>query len=290
MLFQKLLTIIGYPSGGGITLTQVIANATLISDWLWLPYFDMSLWTLHVEIKFYVMMALLSVMVTRVSWQSIFALAMLISLIALPVSALGTPNDLEVLYNNDSNFGWQRLFFIFSVIGNNARFLVFMLIGSIIYLWYANRVSTGKTLILVFILLMLCIVLQTVAPNGLAQGHYFPDYFRSVIIFFSMIFLEKKYGSRVKVPKIITRPMSYIGDTSYIIYLFHGLFGMTLISVIHTHTSNINLALLLTFITLVPIIWFTHRYVEHPSIRLGKKLANFVVELSKQHQETVGNR
>ncbi|MCG6349091.1 acyltransferase family protein [Vibrio fluvialis] len=283
IVFQKVLTAIGYPAGTDFTDEQIFSNALLVSDWMWLPFFDMGFWTLHTEVKFYIVMALFTIMVKQFSWENVFSLALLITIIALPISFLGTPNDFDVLYNNESNFGLQTLFYIFTVIGNNARFLVFMLIGSIFYLWYTDRISIGKTFVLIFVMLFLCVLLQTIAPNGLSQGYYIPDYIRAVIFFFFSIFIEKKCAHRVQVLRCFSKPLSVIGDTSYTMYLFHGLFGMTLISVVHSYTSNVNFSLLVSFIIVVPIIWFTHRYVERFSIKLGHKLAelcnNFSVKV-----------
>ena len=260
----------------------VFSNAFLVADWFWVGYFDMSFWTLHVEMKFYLLFVFLIICAKKISLSSIFSLAVFIACLSLPVSSLGIQNDFDYLYDPKSNIDAPWLFYYFTVIGSHAHFLVYMLIGSVFYLWYFDRITFGQLVCFSAGLFLLFITLITISPNGLGQIKFVTNSLKALAIFSFCIFLDKHFYSYIKLPKLIQHPLDVISKMSYPLYLIHGLIGMTLMSILNIVIGSANVSMFITFCVIFPLSWYIHKYVEINSIRLSSFLLRMYSELTSK--------
>lgn len=268
-VLHYIIRYFGFASENPFNAKDIFANSFLAADLFWVPYFDMALWTLHVEVKFYLLAACLIVCAKKFSLANISALAVFISCLAMPISGLGIQNDFDFLYDTSNNFDSDWIFYFFTVISLNARFIVYMLIGSVIYLWYYDRASSGQAICVSVGLFFIFTTMQAVAQHGLAQIHFISTGAKALAIFSLVVVVEKVMPSFVFFPKFISRAFGFISNISYPLYLTHGLFGMTIISIIHIITENINFAIFISTCIVFPLSWCIHKYVEIKSAKLA---------------------
>jgi len=77
------------------------------------------------------------------------------------------------------------------------------------------------------------------------------------------------------IPKQSFRPIAWLGDISYSLYLFHGLTGGVLINMVSHHVDTPVLKFLLILVGLIVAVmtaWFMYVVVERPSHRRAKQI------------------
>jgi peptidoglycan/LPS O-acetylase OafA/YrhL len=218
---------------------------------------------------------LLIVITGRVSANNILFLGLLVFVIVASVSALGQRNDFDFLYdNNRLLYNWP--FYFFRVMSDNAKYIVYMLIGSMAYLWRVDRLKLSACVVYTSVLFAFYFALFVVSPNGLDQLYYVEDGLRVILLFFGAIYLEKhsvfeKYKEFILL-RLVSRLLNFLGDISYPLYLIHGLVGMTLISLLSYKMRSINLSIIIGGALIFCVSWVIHVWIERKFILLASKV------------------
>lgn len=112
----------------------------------------------------------------------------------------------------------------------------------------------------------------------------FNDFF---ITIGSLIFLLLGLGSHSFSRFLLLRPVHYAGKISYSLYLFH---PVALLSSAKLLYGQLPLWLIFTIAFVFSMVGaaLLHRFVELPSIRIGRRLSKAVLVLSKRNQEDKG--
>jgi peptidoglycan/LPS O-acetylase OafA/YrhL len=218
------------------------------------------LWTLVHEMRISLLFPFIMMVVTRVHWGVALSLSCILSVSAFVLwgridSCLGYSQDYT------ETITYIPLFVVGALLAGNITTM-------------ANRFK-NLALTIRFILLIAGLLLY------LSQGWLFSNMHIRVHIFFShmfiaigvsMIILSAIGSSRISAI-LLTKPLLFIGNLSYSLYLLH---TITIMVCIHLFYSYIPLWLILiiSVIAAIPLSWLSCRFVEQPSITLGRILIN----------------
>ena len=213
------------------------------------------LWTLTVEIVFYIVIAATAMIAGRIGFGSIVFVSVLCLLyVALLGSAYfqmipAGPRD-KLMY-----------------IGSLFVHVNFMLIGSLIYRGESER-RWGKAIACILIVLVSYLLSFKVFKDvsaGRDIGMALPDIYCAMFIF-CLAFLVRLRGRWL-------RPLQWIGDISYPLYLLHVPIGWGLLAIFGWAGLGMNLSACLATAVVIALSWVFHRLVEVPSQVMGHNLA-----------------
>jgi peptidoglycan/LPS O-acetylase OafA/YrhL len=223
-----------------------------IRDTLQYPTIDGIIWTLEIEVRFYIVAAVLAALL-RSGDSRVF-----IAPFVLGAVALGLGFDTPWYQYTSTMFNFAMLY------RNSADFIVFMFIGTAFHYHHRGRLGAETLLVLVPSLFGLFLTVQFFAPviNGLP---YMWSYGLALIVFsFAATRLRDWRGNRV------TR---FFASISYPLYVVHGLLGYTVMRIVMDRSQQPLLAVSLALVCAIVAAWLLHVVVEQPTHRLGKRLA-----------------
>lgn len=234
------------------TAPLVLSNAMLVTDVADVASIDFVNWTLIVELKFYVLMALLIAAVRRGSLIALFAVAACI----LFVSRFS--HDIFVLI--------PALWAILRIFESNALYVLFMLIG-VVFSYHARGLIGTKRLVASALVLFAAFVICW--PLTFFRGEY-PlatiNYGYAAIVFGTMYAL-RTYARP-------SRVLDFFAAISYPLYLVHFLVGLTLLRLLLDRHVDVTFATLLAFATAIALAAALHYAIEVRSQRFGKAIAS----------------
>ncbi|WP_178098836.1 acyltransferase [Pseudomonas sp. H3(2019)] len=235
------------------SLKTVLSNALLIRDLKGAAYVDTAIWTLEVEVHFYLICFAISFFAGQKKAIVITALA----LIFLGVSILTAGTDpLLIAYNLQ-----------LKLIAMNGCFMVLMFIGMSLYNFHVGNWSVRKTAAVVVALLLI--------NHYTLRNYYSADFavmyvnhLYAVLIFLVFFLL----GDRLPYSKV----MDKIANISYPLYLLHGALGYVVFYAMYKSTSVVWLSVIVTCLLVYSLTLLVHFTIELPSTPMGKKAAAFV--------------
>lgn len=225
-------------------LTQVLIHYVPgMRDLLWSPTIDGIVWTLEIELKFYVVCALAAPLVRRGN-PLLFVIP--IVLFALVLQWSGLP------------WGTLRRTLAFS-----AEYMIFMFAGVSFNFWFRQRISIiGLGILTTAVLAMAALGMRT----GREPTMTIVSYGEAFIFFALSVALSTKWKR--------TRVLSFFADISYPLYVVHGVLGYAILAYLTTIGVPTLLAVSATFVTAVAIAWILHVAVEMPTHRFGQRVAD----------------
>lgn len=271
----------GYASRIPYSKMDFLSNMFLVHDWLWRPHVDLSFWTLVIELKFYILVACVVILFKEISLKSIAAATGFLSIIAIPFFDRQDASDYSFLFNLSNESGYWWVFYFFRVLNDGSPFIIYMMIGSIFYLCAERRVTISQAVVSCIALFSIFSLSFLLKPNGIHQLYYVEDAARALILFVIFQYLSKVkfFNFRFKTLKKI---LSFLGDISYPLYLFHGMFGMTLIYSIWEFTGMLGLSIAVGFFIIFPLCYLVHKFVEVPFQRIGSTISKKFFEIDLQ--------
>lgn len=234
-------------------LSAIFSNIFLVNSLMGMSSIDAVNWTLAVEVKFYLLLALFPFIIRN-------------PLILLSAAACFTILNL---------FPPQRG--IVCDISFSCVMMTFMLIGTLFSMHASNRIN-NKIFLLSISSIMAMFIIQC-DKNTLANpmaSVLIINYILALLIFsFSyFLFKEKKYqpGKQNIFENILTR----LADISYPLYLTHAIFGYTYLRIFIIFNNNPWIALSSCLFIILGISMLIHKFIEVPSNLLGKRLAKHI--------------
>lgn len=239
---------------------DILFNLSLCQDWAGKPLIDGVSWTLVIEIKFYVLCALMYL--SRHHKQPLFLLS-----VAALLAATSFFAQLLMPYSAQGGSPWVPAL---GVVLTNANRLMFMFLGTAIYQLWQRQWSPGIFLCTVTTLSVLYTISAAVAQlRSPGECNTVSSYLLGAI-FFSLIFLLRN-----KIPR--NNALQFLADISYPLYLVHSLAGCAILSALYPYTRNMFLDLLLTVPAVGTVAVLIHRFVEKPSLDLSNRLKRKMV-------------
>ncbi len=211
------------------------------------------LWTLEIEMIFYVLMAVAAAIFNRLGFKELILLSVLcltfVAAYSFPLSEAKAKLDMA-----------RHFSAIFVHIS-------YMMIGAIIYRAYDERKKLkGALLTLAGVAIYVTAYNSYLKATGMAIGSDLPSSGAALIIFIVGLF----FGMHGK----IFTPLHWVASVSYPLYLLHiplawGAYYILASTGLGMYTSAILATLFVLFLA-----WCVHRTIELPSQQLGKKASN----------------
>ncbi|MEK7269491.1 MAG: acyltransferase [Planctomycetota bacterium] len=242
---------------------HILMQAGLVRDLAWQRSLDGISWTLEVEIKFYILCALLGGIIIRgrlrAMWATLAGLAGLSML--LGASSVGTGVDIA-----SWSFG-HPWYGITHAIAMSLHFILFMFIGTL-FNCHCRKILSGRALAGSAALLFSLFCLSWRSNANLKDGHALGEInYLLALLAFTIFYLCRE---SVRCPRIL----NWLGDISYPLYAIHPIVGYGLL---YWLAISLNMApwpaLLIAGAIVLALAALVHRVIEAPTHALGKTLA-----------------
>lgn len=235
---------------------DVAANCLLVENYLGVPSLDLVNWTLGVELKFYLLAALLAGPVRRGSVAALFAVV---------GGTLGLNAAIAGLASTPFGTGHAGLL---TALSYDSLYVGFICIGTAFSHHRQGLVGTGTLLLCVpglCALFLLCWRISRIA----GQFPLVPANYLLALGLFSLL-----YAGRRHVP--VLRPLRAMAAISYPFYLLHVLLGFSLLKLLCLRVGlGFEPALVLTLLLVGLAATALHLTVERASMRLARPLRRF---------------
>jgi len=214
---------------------------------------DAIIWTLEIEVKFYVLCALVAPWFKQSS-SKVFLIPVALAVMALFVSSQVT----DVI---DVNLRLLKYASGFVLV---TQFIIFMFIGVALNFYYQKVIRSEVAMLLVGALFML---FAFVWHTGMYKS--------SINVMWIYGFVILAFVFAITYPKIFigNKVTNFIANISYPLYVVHGVPGYVLLRVLLDMGVNIELALASACTFAVTMAFIVHKVIEIPSQRWGKNIS-----------------
>lgn len=222
------------------TAGEILLTTTLFRDWIGIQQLDGIVWSLEVEVKFYLLCAIFSASVRQARPS--------VALFVTPLVFLGYYYKVEFpnSWNPPSNFLFP------------APFIAFMTIGTAFYGLMKRKISARYAVTWTALaLLLFCASSRSIELTI--------NYTLATIIFGSSFMLREKFKP--------TPVLSQLADISYPVYAIHAVFGYVGMRVMMGAGVDSWKAVAIMVVLVVALASMLHVCVERPSRVVGAKIA-----------------
>ncbi len=208
---------------------------------------DLVHWTLIVEVKFYIVAAVLRTSILR---------GATLPLIAFSVAALGL-----AIAQHD---GFLRLS---DDLASEPMYISFMFIGTIFYFRYSGMVGVGKAFATVATLLSFFLLCWRFGSRQTSFPTIPATYLYAIVLFGAAYFARKLFRP--------SRWLDFLADVSFPFYLIHSIGGYSVMSfVILRFGRSYWVAVAIAAGVVLLTAWALHKTIEMPMLSLGKRVAH----------------
>lgn len=231
-----------------ISNLSYLSCLTLFRDWIGGIPIDGVIWTLEIEVKFYLYIAFFLFLLKK--YPSLFILmpAFIIFIVV-------------VIFDNNINYPSGLSL---NSIYYNLGYINYMNIGVVLYLRHKNIINIKKTFVMISILILVTILFldKRYNDNLIVIELYISAFF---LFIFAYIFLFNFKGVFY----------GFWANISYPLYLVHSTIGYILLSVFtYKFDINIFISLLIVILIVVYISFLLHKYIERPTLKKSKEIKN----------------
>jgi peptidoglycan/LPS O-acetylase OafA/YrhL len=222
-------------------------------DILWSRNIDGVIWTLEIEVKFYLICALSSHWIKNNS-RKIFLIPLFMTIISMILS-----NKIDqwsassiLLYRQSFNFTFLTIF------------VSFMFIGVVFNFLQTDKIEPKQAFPLIIALEIMSLLVCSFSPHKI----FLPLAWSYGLAIFTFSFAYA--NPHIFDSKRIT---NFFADISYPLYVIHGALGYVLLHILLVLNVADWLALILVITTSVTLSYLLHLLVEKPLQKLGKKIS-----------------
>ncbi|BCX67272.1 acyltransferase family protein [Pseudomonas izuensis] len=227
-----------------------------LRDILWSKNIDGIIWTLEIEVKFYVVCALIAWLFKSGS-KCVFVAPVVLFVACLYLNSL-----LPGLLQSGSVFYTKALALLFS-----ANYIVFMFIGVVFHYAHKNIIDDRSAIFGVALLFGAFAYLWQDGPN--APSFFLIWNYGLALLLFSFAYAYPALFSS-------TRIFDFLANISYPLYVIHGVFGYALLRVFMDFGMKAWLSLVIVTAVAISVSWLLHAVVEMPSQKIGKYVLSFL--------------
>lgn len=236
-----------YPYSLAVTLINYFPGAR---DVIWVPGIDGIIWTLDVEIKFYLVCAA-AYPLLKAGRSAVFLIPLLLAIPAILASPFVTP-----LLNSGKG---QLYTFCASI-----QYLNFMFIGVAFHFLHKGllRPQLFLTIVVALFLAMTAIMWRAVTVPFTLMW----TYAIALLVFSAAVSFPHILKSR--------RITDFFADISFPLYVVHGVLGYAILRVVAVAGVPAWLCVVIAAVASIAVATALHHLVELPSHRIGRKLAS----------------
>jgi peptidoglycan/LPS O-acetylase OafA/YrhL len=222
------------------------SNASLLDTIFNNGYVDLVNWTLAIELKFYLVMALMRPWILRGRITPLIGC----SLLAIAIAAARARGEISAnMYLTDE-----------------PMFIGYMMIGTLFFYRMEGLISRPRLLVASAILIALFAICWKIGPAAAQFPIVTVNYVYAIGVFAACYFL-RQYFRPVKLIDIVA-------DISFPLYLVHSIIGYSLMTVmIRAFKLPYAAALPIALSCVLGLAWLLHKLIERPSQLAGKRLA-----------------
>lgn len=211
---------------------------------------DGIIWTLDIEVKFYLLCALGAPLFRR-RGALVLILPLAAALLSWTTSRLsGATSD-------------PALLAVASALSHDGAYIVFMSIGTVFYLLHVGSIRIRPAVATMLTLAIVHLALLAIGsdPSQLLTA---PNYALAVVVFAGASQLPKLFGSN--------RVTDFFASISYPLYAVHAVTGWAVLRVLIDRNVPAWFALMVATGLAIAIAWLLHIVVEAPFHQLGRRL------------------
>ncbi|PLY05604.1 MAG: hypothetical protein C0625_12280 [Arcobacter sp.] len=236
-----------YDDSFGKLILTYLKSITLFRDWIGGVAIDGVVWTLEIEVKFYLYVGLMFFALKK--YPRIF---LCVPLIVTIISLL--------IFNLDIGYPLSGL--SLNTLLYNFGYLTFMNIGVIVYFHHVQKLSSLNASLWIILSVLVSLLFLYERYNG--NIFVLELYILAFVIFITFY----KYG-------IGFRGLfsGFFAKISFPLYAVHSSLGFILLS-LFTYKFNINIfiSLFLVMTIVIYISWLIHKYIELPSLEKSSRI------------------
>lgn len=246
------------PGHGDVRPQQILADMLLVGDLFGWPPLNLVGWTLLIELRFYLVAALLSASLRRGAQTGVFAFALVIVAAAMLAKS---PSFTQWLHGS---LGIPGLFVLGLIASPGFVFVIYIFCGYLLLLFWEKRIGLVRLIVQLMVLfgLGVCSAYALSVPL---------DQLRLIVLNQLMALAVFIFAMNVRV-HAGNRIVNKISAISYPLYAVHLSVGWATLAVLDTYGINDLVALLSAFAMVFLVAWLVHRFVELPSLRLIAKI------------------
>ena len=232
------------------TLKDYLCHISMFRNWLWSPYIDQGVWTLELNMDFYIFIFFAYKLLRGGEQKKVNIVAIVLGVIQIGVFVAS--NNVIV-----GTVLWCRLYTLLKVI----PYIVFQLIGFTICNHFFNKISVLELCKSIVVLLGIFIVTCYFSIENTVN---IASYIYGIVTFLGF------YAARGELRN--AKILNGIAIISYPLYVMHGLIGYIILAILNAYSSDFYLSFIVA--VSIPMILATiiHVTVEKTSIRLYKRL------------------
>lgn len=223
-----------------------------IRDIMWSRGIDGIVWTLEIEMKFYLLCAFLIVWFRQLCLKVFFAPA------ALFAFALYL-NQMIPIWGKTNSSAWQLAMTYMSV----SQYIIYMFIGVLFHYLYRGKIEANKAYLGIGVLFAMFCIHWWAGP-----------YSANLVLAWSYAFALLTFAFAYSFPGLFksNRLFDFLADISYPLYVIHGVAGYVALRIMLDKGFKAWASLLIVTAACLFLSWLLHVLIEGPSQRLGKKL------------------
>lgn len=235
------------------TMEHILLQMLLLRDIAWLPSIDGVSWTLEIEIKFYLLSALLLMTIYKKMQYFYLLLIAIISFVIL--------YSLGEVYNDVATRAYQ-LVYVFQM---SIIFITFMFIGVLFNFHHRKGISSKKLMFSVLFLFILFVLDWKLSLIDSMNITTVLNYLLALSIFGIMYI----FRFNIKANKIL----DFFADISYPLYIVHPIVGYIFMRIfLDKYPKEKIMAVIIAFSLSVVLAYIIHLTVEKNSISMAKKM------------------
>lgn len=223
-----------------------------IRDILWSRNIDGIVWTLEIEMKFYLLCAIL------ILWFRRYSLGVFLAPVVLVGIAICLNHGIPKWVNSNLRvYEWAMVY------ATVAQYILFMFIGVMFHYMYCKKIDLRKGYIYILALFILFCIDWRIGPYSETFSFVWNYAFALLTFAFAYTFPDVFRANKVT---------NFLADISYPLYVIHGVAGYVVLRIMLDRGVRVWLALCIVTSMAFLLAWLIHLSIEQPSRVLGKKI------------------
>ncbi|OJE52228.1 acyltransferase [Bacillus proteolyticus] len=228
--------------------------------------FIMVIWSLVHEMRISIVFPLIIFLLLRVNWKVSIGIAMFLSVIGyLLMKNIPSEFNMPVSTNYFITLHYSSMFIIGALLAKNREYLV-------------SKIINSKVKYILLPLGLLFFSYPRIPFMLLSKLIGEIDYDLYLIIidwyicFGAVLIILSALSSKLFSKLLLIKPVQFIGEISYSLYLVHPIVLLTTVHISYGKIS-VPLILLISFLFTMVVSVLCYKFIEIPSIKIGRKLA-----------------